>query len=317
MDNASHKEVMAHAEVQFAPQRDALGNQHNQELRQAQYRARTTNNTAAMLPAEARCYVAHARALVVAWAKAIADAYTSFNKPTGPEADRELSSFCAIVLASRKASFAGEVELRQIRTRDRNNNGQLAGLLRTFDRSANPALLEGRAILNKQRVVWINKQQAAVANIIKYVVDTCVFNWLADGLIQKEDLPCDGGFAITHIQVDEINNTKDGDRRARLSLMQISLRCELIATQTFLFDVSRLDYAKLGDGKIFIALRDELNLLNGNKKSNIRDALIAEATIVNRYTLLTADADLKAVTENHGGTVILLLPKARPSTVEP
>ena len=176
-------------------------------------------------------------------------------------------------------------------------------LLRGFEREARPALEEARAILDRQRVEMKNRPQN-VAIKTKYVVDTCVFNWLADSKIKRNSLPSDGGFAITHIQVDEINRTKDEERRARLSLMQTSLHCELLPTQSFVLDVSRLDHAKLGDGKLFTSVKAELDTLNGSKKNNVRDALIAEAAIANGYTLLTADEDLKSATEKHFGKVM-------------
>jgi rRNA-processing protein FCF1 len=132
-----------------------------------------------------------------------------------------------------------------------------------------------------------------------------VFNWIADSFIKKDDLPSDGEFAITHVQVDEINKTEDEERRARLLLAQASLPCVLLPTQTFVFDISRFDHAKLGDGKLFTSLRAELDKLNKGKRSNSRDALIAEAAIANGYVLLTADKDLKLTTERHGGEVIL------------
>ena len=134
------------------------------------------------------------------------------------------------------------------------------------------------------------------------------FNWLADGAIKEESLPSDGGFAITHIQVDEINKTKDEERRARLLLAQARLRCELIPTQTFLFGRSRFGLAKLGDGALFSNLKGELDGLNGRKENNDRDALIAEAAIANGHTLLTADEDLRAATEKHGGAVMFFPP---------
>ena len=140
-----------------------------------------------------------------------------------------------------------------------------------------------------------------------------VFNWLADGRIKREALPSDSGFAITHIQVDEINQTLDQERRAKLVLTQASLRCELLPTQTFLLDVSRLDYARLGDGKLFMSIKAELDGLNGAKKNNNRDALIAETAIANGFTLLTADRNLRSVTETHGGIVIFFPPSSRPS----
>lgn len=137
----------------------------------------------------------------------------------------------------------------------------------------------------------------------KYVVDTCVFNWLTDASLTENSLPNDGGFAITHVQMDEINETKDTERRARLLLMLASLNCKLLLTQTFVFDVSRYDFARWSDGELFASLKAELDSLNGNKKNNARDALIAETAIANGCTLLTADAHLKVATEKYGGKV--------------
>lgn len=300
METARHKQIMSHAEAQFRSQQAALAEKYNQELRKAQYRATQTHNTAAMLPAEADCYIAHIKTLVVAKARCIADAYTAFNEPTGQEAEVELTSFFSMTLAARKSTFQANAEMRQRRTGYA--NGQVAPLLHGFERNVNPALLEARAILDRQRIEITNRPQPAP--VTKYVVDTCIFNWLADTLISKGALPSDGGFAITHVQVDEINKTKDEERRARLLIIQASLHCLLLPTQSFVFDVSRFGHAKLSDGKLFTSLRTELDTLNGKKLNNVRDALIAEAAIANGYTLLTADRDLKQVTEKHAGKVI-------------
>jgi predicted nucleic acid-binding protein len=254
-----------------------------------------------MLPAQARCYIAHTKALVVARARCIADAYTLFNEEVGREAEEELKSFFAMTAAARKSSFQEQSRLRRLRTGA--STQQLPLLLRGFERSASSALIEARAILDKQRVEMRNRPSAAVVKT-KYVVDTCVFNRLADSMIERASLPSDGGFAITHIQMDEINKTKDEERRARLLLMQASLHCELLPTETLVMDVSRWDHAKPGDGKLFKSLKAELDELNGRKKNNVRDALIAEAAIANGYTLLTADADLRSAAEKHAGKVI-------------
>jgi rRNA-processing protein FCF1 len=119
-----------------------------------------------------------------------------------------------------------------------------------------------------------------------------------------DSLPSDGEFAITHIQVDEINKTKDEERRARLLIMQAALHCRLLPTETLVLSISRLGQAKLGDGKLLTVIKAELDMLNGGKGNNIRDALIAESAIANGYTLLTADQDLRSATEKHGGKVI-------------
>jgi rRNA-processing protein FCF1 len=220
------------------------------------------------LPAEPAYYISHAKALVIARAKCIADAYTAFSELTGREAETELASFFATTVAARKSNFQGEAELRRVRTGSSTN--QLVPLLRGFDRGANPALLEGGAILDRQRVE-MKKRSGAAALTTKYVVDTCVFNWLADSLVRNDELPSDGGFAITHIQVDEINKTKDEER---------------------------------GQDFRFAPLKAELDVLNGSKENNVHDALIAEAAIANGYTLLTADGDLKSAAEKHAGKVI-------------
>jgi predicted nucleic acid-binding protein len=293
---------MGHADIQFKPHWIALADLHGRELRQSQFGARQTNNVGAMLPAEAACYISHAKALVIDRAKCVAQAYTSFGEAADREADEDLSKFFLETVAARKSAFKAMVQLRSTRTRDLTSQSQLTGLLAGFDREASVALQEARAILDRQRVEMSNRP---AHSSVRYVVDTCVFNWIADSFIKKDDLPSDGEFAITHVQVDEINKTEDEERRARLLLAQASLPCVLLPTQTFVFDISRFDHAKLGDGKLFTSLRAELDKLNKGKRSNSRDALIAEAAIANGYVLLTADKDLKLTTERHGGEVIL------------
>jgi len=147
---------------------------------------------------------------------------------------------------------------------------------------------------------------------VKYVIDTCVFNWLVDGVIKEESLPSDGGFAVTHIQVDEINKTSDEERRARLLLVQLHLKCDLIPTETLLFGRSRFGMAKLGEGMLFSKLKVELDQLNRRRKNNDQDALIAEVAIANGYTLLTADNDLRCVTERYGGHVMFFSRPPKP-----
>jgi len=138
-----------------------------------------------------------------------------------------------------------------------------------------------------------------------YVVDTNIINWLIDGKIDQATMPNDGKFVATHIQIDEINKTCDEERRARLFLTLASSLSALLQTETTVANVSRFDGSKLGDGVIYTSVRDQLDVLNGARPSNIRDALIAEVAIVNSCTLLTADRDLAKVAEDHGGMVRL------------
>jgi predicted nucleic acid-binding protein len=140
---------------------------------------------------------------------------------------------------------------------------------------------------------------------MKYVVDTNIINWLIDGKIDKSAMPGDGEFVATHIQIDEINRTSAEERRARLFLTLASSLSGLLQTETTVTDVSRFDFSKLGDGAIYTSIKNQLDTMNGGKPSNIRDALIAEVSIVNSHTLLTADRDLAKVAGDHGGMVRL------------
>ena len=48
---------------------------------------------------------------------------------------------------------------------------------------------------------------------------------------------------------------------------------------------------------LYRALVSDLDALNGGKRNNAHDALIAEAAIVNGYTLVTADYHLQLVAQ--------------------
>ena len=137
-----------------------------------------------------------------------------------------------------------------------------------------------------------------------YVVDTNIFNKLVDGIINVNDLPADSPFVATHIQIDEINNTKDSERRVRLFLMFAEVRPEIVPTESFVWDVSRWDHGKWSDGVLFDKLKRDLDSLNKSKSNNTQDVLIAEVVIVNGFILLTSDRHLAQIVEKHGGKVV-------------
>lgn len=138
---------------------------------------------------------------------------------------------------------------------------------------------------------------------MKYVVDTNIFNRLVDGLLSTGDLPGDGEFIATHVQVDELNKTSDPERRAQLFLKFATVVDAVVPTESTVLGVSRLDYSKLSDGTRYDNLKADLDSLNRGKANNPHDALIAEVAIVNGCTLLTADYHLTEVAKRHGCTV--------------
>ena len=138
---------------------------------------------------------------------------------------------------------------------------------------------------------------------MKYVVDTSIINKLVDGSVLSSDLPSDGEFIATHIQIDELNSTKDEERRAKLFLKFASVVENIVPTETFVLGTSRLDHGKLGEGEIYESIKKQLDSMNGGKPNNRMDALIAEVAIKNEYTLLTADHHLASVVKEHSGKV--------------
>jgi len=134
---------------------------------------------------------------------------------------------------------------------------------------------------------------------MKYVVDTSLINKLVNGSVRVEELPADGEFIASHIQIDEINKTKYEERRARLFLTFSKTINDIVPTESFILGKSRLGEGKLSDGESYNAIKKHLDSLNGGKPNNIDDALIAEVALKNGYTLLTADYHLYEVAQLH------------------
>ena len=161
--------------------------------------------------------------------------------------------------------------------------------------------------------------------MLKCMFDTNVFNHILDDVILP--LTLKGRFVAyaTHIQRDEINNTKNPDRRAALAQAFADVVSDSLPTDSFALGVSRLGEARLGgervvptssavwnvsrwdeanwtaDDNIYSVLKAELDELNGNKPNNTQDALIAETSVKQGFVLVTDDTDLATVTKKYGG----------------
>lgn len=132
--------------------------------------------------------------------------------------------------------------------------------------------------------------------------DTNVFNRVLDAKIRFQPHNARVSAFATHIQRDEINNTKDAGRRTALAEIFNEIVSEPVPTESAICGVSKWGQAKWGAGDNFYSrLKTELDKLNKNKKNNTQDALIAETSIKCGYTLVTDDADLADVTKKFGG----------------
>ncbi len=136
----------------------------------------------------------------------------------------------------------------------------------------------------------------------KYMFDTNIFNLILDGNVEFTSLEGIQCYA-THVQLDEIQATKNEERRSKLERVFIEALSEQLPTESFVLNVSRLNMAKLSDGQIYNQLLQKLNNRNKSKPNNIQDALIAETALANQITLATEDQDLAKVYTEFGGMV--------------
>lgn len=144
-------------------------------------------------------------------------------------------------------------------------------------------------------------------DFMKYVLDTNVFNRLLDGLFSLDKLPESLQFVATHLQIDEIKNTKNLSRRDSLLEVFVAVGPEMVDTESFVWEVSAWDQCKWSDEKNYVqldAIKADLDALNNNKVNNWQDALIAEVALINEFTLITDDRHLSQVARKHGIAVI-------------
>ena len=77
----------------------------------------------------------------------------------------------------------------------------------------------------------------------RYMLDTTEFNAVAKGVIS---LSTYAGFRVfaTHVQLDELNNDPNDQRRAQLISTFEEIAPETLPTETALWDISKWDEAK-------------------------------------------------------------------------
>ena len=134
--------------------------------------------------------------------------------------------------------------------------------------------------------------------MIGYILDTNIFNHIVEGKVDVSTLFHGPPLYATHIQLDEIKETTDKEKQSQLKKLFSELPQDSLPTASFVLDVSRLGQARLSSGELYEKLRGRLEKLGRRKRSNIKDALIAETAIKAGLVLVTHDRHLfKAATE--------------------
>lgn len=166
--------------------------------------------------------------------------------------------------------------------------------------------------------------------MLKCMFDTRAFNLILDKDFPLESLKDHVTAYATHVQRDEISNTKNLERRVALLQIFKNVVSESVPTESLVLGVSRLGEARLGGGRIvptesavwdvsrcdeakwpssdnlYTQIKTNLDALNKGKRNNVQDALIAETSIKGGYILVTDDTDLVEVTKEYGGKCMSL-----------
>jgi PIN domain nuclease of toxin-antitoxin system len=136
-----------------------------------------------------------------------------------------------------------------------------------------------------------------------FMIDTCIFNWLLDGDISRDQIPVRSRIFITHVQLDELNLTKCHIRRTELNRVLRKIRPKKVATESMVLGFSRLGGCKLSDDTLYLEMLNKLDALNKSKKNNPSDILIADTALKSGFTLITSDRHLQSVMIAYNGSV--------------
>ena len=165
---------------------------------------------------------------------------------------------------------------------------------------------------------------------LKCMFDTRAFNLVLDGPFPVSQLKGSVAAHATHIQRDEISNTKNQRRKAALLEVFREVVTESVPTDSLVLGVSRIGAARLGGERIvptesavwgvsrwgeakwtaqdnlYVPIKAELDKLNKGKANNVQDALIAETAIKGSYILVTDDAHMIDVAKRYGSKCMSL-----------
>lgn len=131
------------------------------------------------------------------------------------------------------------------------------------------------------------------SNAIDVIADTAGIFELAEAAVEAGTHE----FLFTHVNIDELAEIPDLDRRQWLLLLLVAIG-KLVPTGACAVDYSRLNFCRLtDDADVFEAIQ------SGNLK-NTRDALLASTAVYEHCTLATNDARLRRRAEARDVAVI-------------
>jgi hypothetical protein len=140
-----------------------------------------------------------------------------------------------------------------------------------------------------------------------YLLDTNAINRALDLSIDPGDLRRRGELFVTHVQLDELRQTRRPERLEALLGVFQQIGPERVSTSVAVWNESKWDEAEFGTesaNQLYQSLHQKLDARNGGKPNNVKDALIGVTALVRALTLVTNDRDLAEVTRELGGDAI-------------
>jgi hypothetical protein len=114
----------------------------------------------------------------------------------------------------------------------------------------------------------------------RYVLDTNIFNRVVEGILAIKDLPSDGVFCASEVQLNEIGKTKDPVKRTLLEEMFQKIGPQISERKTTPWGYGGWGTGTWGmEGGYYDALLKGLRKLHSDKLSDVEDALIGEISI--------------------------------------
>lgn len=143
----------------------------------------------------------------------------------------------------------------------------------------------------------------------RFVLDTNIFNRLVEGILAITDLPSDGVFCASEVQINEIGKTKDPVKRTQLEDTFQKIGPQISERKTTPWDYGGWGTGQWSlEGKYFNKILSKLQSIHKKKKfeSDVSDALIGEISITENCILISTDKDLIAVVQELDGRTCLL-----------
>ncbi|PWU70973.1 hypothetical protein DK867_22030 [Ochrobactrum sp. POC9] len=129
--------------------------------------------------------------------------------------------------------------------------------------------------------------------------DTNVFSNISKGEISPDQIPSDWEPVATHIQWDEIQQTKNVVIREKISSIFSEYLVEKIPTTTAVYGISKWGEAEWsGPSSAYNNLLQQLDAHRPHR-NNPKDALIADTCLQRGIKLVTNDRDLLKIAESN------------------